>query len=331
MQKKIVYVGVGCIIIILVYYLTILNNIGIYQIKPEHASSANANLWRIANSTIEVTEKTLRSGAVIFTYTNINECIALLQQKYPDLSDYDLAIFLRYFTGQSTDNLPEKEILNILQYDNISLSSAYFQIKYNGAVQEISRQDAFTASADSLIKITTGLSLIQTDDEMNYYTIWTSADWPAGNPHNQENTLVLSNNATFNSEYEEQGIVQSAYTCPDCGQTTYKTRNVNSQNTADADLYLEYNSFAPFLRFKSLKTKCANCPAHYIPQAASCHAYLECGIIAADNVQIQAGYACQKAGGNINVTAAYPLSDDYTFTSQSGKPVICIAPALKFN
>ena len=110
MQKKIVYVGVGCIIIILVYYLTILNNIGIYQIKPEHASSANANLWRIANSTIEVTEKTLRSGAVIFTYTNINECIALLQQKYPDLSDYDLAIFLRYFTGQSTDNLPEKEI-----------------------------------------------------------------------------------------------------------------------------------------------------------------------------------------------------------------------------
>lgn len=73
-----------------------------------------ATLNSIADSSIQVTTSFSESGASLITYQNIQTFIDTVHSTLPDTSDYDLAKFLFQYIGQSSDNIPEDSLLDIL-------------------------------------------------------------------------------------------------------------------------------------------------------------------------------------------------------------------------
>ena len=79
--------------------------------------------------------------------------------------------------GQDCEDLTEKEILDILEYDNISTSSIYLRINdEEGKITEISADEALIMQADvwpsedRLLQIETDFSKTSTDGSKKYFT-----------------------------------------------------------------------------------------------------------------------------------------------------------------
>lgn len=92
------------------------------------------DLHTIANEIIVSSQDIQLSGVILHTYENLDTFISTVKQKFPSISECEVAYFLWEYTGQSPDGIPEKELLEILQYDNISTTKTFIKFTENGII-----------------------------------------------------------------------------------------------------------------------------------------------------------------------------------------------------
>lgn len=267
--------------------------------------SSDSNLLSIAQDTISEEVYTNEFGAVITTYTNLDTFIDTVHLTNPEFSDYDIAIFILQYTGQSYEGLPEGEILNILTLNNLTTSSSYITVKEDGSTT-ISNDDVVLyddwLSNDGYMKITTNYSYIKTVGREKYYQVMGMATWLKYPAMALQDTFVVGTNGTFDASYSEYANVNQRFKCLNSCETpfTYLTRSVTRTNPTDLDLSLTYKSFVPVMNFIPHGPRCNSCPGPSVHDMF--HAYLRYGVLADESINIQAGYAHKTFGiGNISV------------------------------
>ena len=113
------------------------------------AEEDNIDLQQIADKIITVSQTVQESGANVICFENLDVFAETVRDTYPEISDIELAKFVMEYMGQDCEDLTEKEILDILEYDNISTSSIYLRINdEEGKITEISADEALIMQAD---------------------------------------------------------------------------------------------------------------------------------------------------------------------------------------
>lgn len=285
------------------------------------SENAEIDLYEIANSTVQVTEAVQESGAVVTTFENLNGFVEEVRNNHLEISDIDLAKFIMEFTEQNSEGLPENEILDMLEYDNISTSNVYLLVDEQGMVEELSKEEALIAmaadwtSTDGVMQITTSSTKTKTSGSQKYFTVWAHATWLKINVNKMSDVFVLGTNAFFNDAFTEQGNVNQTFVCQNgCSRQTTRYRSVNANSTVDADLVMNYDNFVPCLYFDNIDTRCDYCTSGSSAKCTSFSAYIKYGIIAEGTANIQAAYGHKTFGfGNISVAI-----------SATGLPVLSI-------
>ena len=142
------------------------------------AEEDNIDLQQIADEIITVSQTVQESGANVICFENLDVFAETVRDTYPEISDIELTKFVMEYMGQDCEDLTEKEILDILEYDNISTSSIYLRINdEEGKITEISADEALIMQADvwpsedRLLQIETDFSKTSTDGSKKYFTV----------------------------------------------------------------------------------------------------------------------------------------------------------------
>ena len=275
------------------------------------AEEDNIDLQQIADEIITVSQTVQESGANVICFENLDVFAETVRDTYPEISDIELTKFVMEYMGQDCEDLTEKEILDILEYDNISTSSIYLRINdEEGKITEISADEALIMQADvwpsedRLLQIETDFSKTSTDGSKKYFTVWTRCTCLICKPNGKEDVLVLGASAVFNDEYNEEGIVNRTYTCNNCSKTISKYNNVNVNSRVSGDVSIKYANYFPYLRFLSLSPYCDSCidDDYATTRCNSFKSYIKFGIIVNGEANLQASYAHQTRGtGSISV------------------------------
>lgn len=273
------------------------------------SSSANTNpsnnLQIVAENCINVTQTADNEGYITTTFTHLDDFISEVRKEYPTISDYDIATFIYEFTNQEYSDLPENEIILILDCDNITTSETFIRIDDEGN-SHISGTDAVPladwTSTDGYMKITTTYSHLKTVGNEKYYYVSARGTWQKYPAIALQDAFALGTSGTFDDSYSEYGSVSQTFKCKSgCGHTyTYRDRSVSSTSQTDGDLTLKYNNIVPTMHFVPISPRCDYCGGNSTDHYFS--VYLRYGMIADESVNIQAGYAHKTVGvGNISV------------------------------
>lgn len=267
------------------------------------AESIDDELYEMASSIVGIEESVQASGAVVTTYDNLNAFVDNVRNQDLAVSDLELARFIMEFTEQSSDGLQDEQILEMLEYDNISTSNVYLIRDTNGEVEEISKDEALIATADDwtssdgVMKITTSFTKTNTDGSTKYFTVWANATWLKISVNKMADVFILGTNGVFNDAFTEQGNVNQVFECKNgCSKQTKRYRSVNANSTLDGDLSMDYDSFVPCLRFESIDTRCDYCTNGSSAECTTYNAYIKYGVIANGTANIQAAYGHKTFG-----------------------------------
>lgn len=269
-------------------------------------TSSTDMLETLADSTIQVSQKTDESGAITTIYDNLEEFIALAHENDPNLSDIDLAEFILNYTNQEYEGLTEECILEALGYKQIATSSQYLRTNENGNVivsnYPLLMANGDYTSPDGYMNLQTTYSLTKTVNSNKYYSVVATAKWLRYPAVCIEDGLTLGTNANFDDSYNDAGCVYQTFKCNSCGNYTYRDRSVTTSSTVDDDLTLNNGTnFLPYLTFSPLSPTCDHCSA-----SASVDSYfiaqLRCGIVTTGIANVQAGYSHETVGvGGLSV------------------------------
>lgn len=268
------------------------------------AADLSADLSEIAASTIQVEKVTDDAGNIVTTFLKLDDFQDAVRLAKPEISDYEIALYILQYTDQDYSSLSEEDVLSFLAYDNITTSSCYVGIDCEGNAH-VSNDDVMSvadwSSSDGYMKISTNYSYIKTVKSEKYYSVWSTASWIKYPAVCMQDAFVLGTTGVFDDSYDENGSVAQNFYCISCRNTTVRKRSVSSTMRVDNDLTLEYANFVPMLRFEPISPRCDYCGGGG-SRDSKFNAYIRYGIIANKSVNIQAGYAHKTLGiGNINV------------------------------
>lgn len=256
-----------------------------------------ATLNSIADSSIQVTTSFSESGASLTTYQNIQTFIDTVHSTLPDTSDYDLAKFLFQYIGQSSDNIPEDSLLDILTYKSISSSTSFIAVDSDGTssiYEDAMPLDVWTSS-DGYMRISTNFGQTKVVNGETYYEVWATATWIKYPSVCLQDAFAIGTTGTFDDSVAERGTVFQTFQCKICNKYTYWNRFVSKDSTVDDDLSLGYETFVPVLHFKPTTARCEHCGGHDADDIRF-DVFLKYGIIANRSVNIQSGYAHNTLG-----------------------------------
>ena len=273
------------------------------------ATEVSADLSAIASSVIHVEKRTDDTGNTITTFSKLDDFADAVRLAKPEISDYDLAVYILQYTDQEITGLSEEEVLSFLAYDNITTSSCYVGIDGMGNTY-VSHDAAMPAKdrspSDSDIKISTSYSHLKTDRAEKYYSVWATASWLQYPAVCVQDVFTLGTTGVFDDSYHETGSVTQHFYCRSCRNTTVRKRSVSAAAPVDNDLTLGYARFVPVLYFEPIAPRCDYCGGGGAKDAvlSTCIRY---GIIADDNVNIRAGYA-HKTFAQLSEYIAAPVA-----------------------
>jgi hypothetical protein len=278
------------------------------------------SLETIAESTIEIVND--NSGTV--TYKNIEDFITEVKKSISDISDIELSKFILDYTRQDYEGLPDKIILNTLNYKEIILADEYIMVSEKGDVASISQKKAERliakekarkatsnkawTSDNGYMKITTSASLIKKSGNKLYYQIATKCNWLKPPLLFFKDVVALHHTGTFDDSYEVYGYL---YENVKCCTTTYNDRYETKNGKSASNIKIEYPQVSVAnTRFKLVSTSGYTCTKQVSQHAKiinNIEAYLSYGIILKkDNAYNVQGAYCHKqiSAGSIGVSVS---------------------------
>lgn len=295
---------------------------------PVYALDADADLVSIASDTIQITELTDENGTVTTTYDNLDGFRAAARSVYPDLSDYEIAIFTLNYTNQEYDGLPESEILRFLDYNNLTTSCSYIRVNDQGYAY-VSDANVLPyadwTSGDGYMKITTNYSHLKTVGDEKHYSVSARATWLICPIVKIRDTFVLGTSGAFDDSYDEYAGVFQTYYCRVSNSTMVWNRQVSNTKQTDGDLSFVYDNHVPEVHFTPLNGACSDCTA--VPAMREFSVFVRYGMIADETVNIQAGYG-HKTLGIGDVYAGIDLNGTPSFSTPIGTVVPYTARAV---
>lgn len=279
------------------------------------------DLYTIADEVVVSSQDIQSSGVTLHTFENLDIFISTVKQQFPSISEYEIAYFLCEYTGQSPDEIPESELLEILQYDNISTTKTFIKITENGIIEEVTEEslislmDESWTSPDNYIRIETGFSKVSTSSGYTKkFHVWSIATWLKYPGMRIEDAFALGTSGTFDDSYNEFGFVYQTFKCNRCGRQVKHNRDVNLSTTVDDDLSLRYtNSAYPYLLFTPVAPRCPTCSGGL--SDTYFRAYIKYGVIVEGSANLQAAYGHKTVGfGPISVSVDKDGSPSFSST-----------------
>lgn len=270
---------------------------------PAFASNEAIDLDEIAETTIQITEKTDDTGTPSTTFDGLDRFTSQVHLTYPSLSDYEIATFILDYTGQEYHDLPEEQILEILDYTNITTSISYIKVDDTGAPHFCDTPYipfADWTSTDGYMKIVTSYSYTKTVNGEKYYAVSSSATWLKYPAVALKDAFTLGTSGEFDDKVTDFGSVNQNFTCLSCSKKKYRNRSVNTSKTTDEDLTLDYSNFVPALHFTPISPRCDYCGGS--AKDSYFNSYIKYGVIANRSINLQAGYGHMTVGvGSISI------------------------------
>lgn len=252
----------------------------------------------LADDIIQVHEDVSADGGLQTTYTCLDDFMAAVRERYPDMSDRDIAAFILEYTGRDSDEISDEQILRILGQDNVTVSTDYIIVYKDGRSCTLSEDllpSASWNSVDGYMKLTTGYSYKKTGSGKNYYDVSATARWLKYPSAYLEDVFILGTNGMFDDSVSETGEIHQVFTCNICQHKTDMERSVDQYSQIDQDLELKYGSYVPLLKFVPYDYQCAQCGS-YDTISSLYTVSVSYGIFAVGGANIQAGYAHKTFG-----------------------------------
>ncbi len=206
--------------------------------SPLYASSADLEILNTyAKKYIYIDEYTNPTGERVIQYTGLNRFLAEITQKKPTLDDGTIAKFILQYIGQEESNFPREDLLNLLQYADITTSR--------------------WTSQDGLLQISKSYAAIQ-KESYTIYDIWANVVWLGDTPLGDETILLLESDGMFYSEREDEGHVVESFLCPNCAKINFTTYTVNQYNSSGDHAWFQYLHI-PVLHYSETTQYCGTC------------------------------------------------------------------------
>lgn len=263
------------------------------------ASAANTSLETLAENTIQVSKRLEDSGAVVYTYTQIDTFVNQVHEEFPYMDDLTIAKFVADYFNMDTTYMPDERILQIIQYNNLSISQDnIYQLK-DGTILCTDIDDpvpySVWNSSDGYMTIQTWSIYEKTVNGEDYFLVSADAKWYNFPKMRLEDKFVLGTNATFDDSYTEYGSAKQVFYCSNHAVETTISPYVTKNNLTSGDLRMEYESFVPVLCYNSRLPYCSYGDSDYSSDRTF---YTSIGyrIITNGSANIQAGYAHKTVG-----------------------------------
>ena len=255
------------------------------------------------------------------TFTEIDVFVDEAHERYPDMTELELALFVMEYTLQDPAGLSEEMILRHLEYDNITTSVEYVYVNENGESVS-SEYDALPYatyhSTDGYMKIETSYTYRYTSGANKYYSVWARATWLKFSPVHWTDAFCLSKyNAIRDSSFGYYASVSQTFECRTCGETTDNYRSVTNNSRVDDDLEIQISNGVPYIVFDHTEAYCDNCSSNAICLDEYFSAYLNYSIYNNTNMEIFASYAHQTIGVNtgeldVSISQSGDISFDWS-------------------
>lgn len=262
------------------------------------------------------------SGLILFSEN--------VKQKFPMLSQLDLAKYLMEYTQQDYTGFSDEEILEILQYDSFSTVKYYIRIDESGNICMINDNVApLWTTNDGYIEFDTSFANTGTNSEgQNCWDVWTRAMWQKYPVTRSNDVLTLGHNAIFDDSVTVTAHINQTFKCLNCGENTYRYRSVSSANSlSSGDLKIKHHSLAPAAHFNIAEKECDNCTNPIALSDTRLSAYLKYGLITNGSANIIPGYGHTKLGVGLP-TVSFSSNGTPTFSSTISSIENYIAPAV---
>lgn len=259
---------------------------------PAFASNSyEEELQCLAESIIQYEEWIDENGNEMCRYSNLDEFVYEARNNYSGIDELEIARFIAEYTNQNIDSLPEPDLLNFLNYKDLTTSHQQFLIDEEGTITPIN---------DNVMPINTNSDKM--DIFINYsetgmvgqekgYQIWARACWTESPNIYYRDAFALANiHGTYNSDAITSGYTHQKFICNNCGRTTTHYRTVSDENLVFNELELDTsNGSCPYLNFLLRYPACGSCGSTYVDETLN-EAYLSYGISINRNTVLNAAY-----------------------------------------
>ena len=287
---------------------------------------------QVAEETIQKTQSVNENGLIVVTYTNLDQFIECIHENYEDITDYEIALYIRQYTKQIYEGLSEAEIVEILLLDNITTSVEYVTVDELGNVMSLN-SGILPRWIDSTrtIEITTSYSYRKTVGNEKYYKIWASATWLDKPTVAIKDVFGLGTSGTFDSGYTAKASVYQTLQCLNgCTSKTYDNRSVQANDEVDGDLKMHYAAGVPTIEYVPANASCSYCLRN--TKCTYLSTYIEYGMITDESVNIQAGYGHSIVNCNVSISFDYTGKPSITPTaSPKGVPYIALPVTVYYS
>ena len=271
----------------------------------EEASANDSNhdiLEQVAQDLICKSTMVNVDGILVTSYTNIDQYVEYIHNNYEEITDYEIALYIRKYTKQIYEGLSEAEILEILLLDNITTSVEYVTVDSLGNVSNMRTGiRPYWIDSSQTIEITTSYSYRKTVGSEKYYKIWASATWLDKPMVAIKDVFGLGTAGTFDSNYTVKASVYQTLQCLNgCSNKTYDNRSVQAHNEVDDDLKMLYTGGFPHIEYVPANAVCSYCLRNI--KCTYLSAYIEYGMITNQSVSIQAGYGHSIVSCNASIS-----------------------------
>lgn len=211
-------------------------------------------------------------------------------------SDREIAEFIMIFTGQPYENLVDEELLFVLELNNITTSTTYFE---NESTAIIDQRNALVSplanwnSNDGKMSISTNYSLVKTVGSNKYFLVWATATWLDFPLLRMTDVFALNSTGTYDDSYTPNANYKQQFMCDDCGTTT-RLRIVTGNILSNDGAELKYKNLFPYIELNPIVAKCISC--NKLAEDKSFSAHIKYQIITTGPANIQAGYAHKTFG-----------------------------------
>ena len=244
------------------------------------------------------------------------------QKKKKIYSEYDIACFLVDYTGLDYRALPEEDIYDYLEINEMYSSNTSFT---NVQESEI-MPSAIWDSPDGMMTITTNYTYLETlNNGLDSYKVYAMATWLEYPRFRLNDCLTIGHNAYYDDDIEVTGKVTFEIYCDLCDLNRYEVCEVDTTNQEDGFTELKFQTMAPSLHFDLPNDKCEEC---LFEQDVYFVAFLRYGILADTVANIQTGYAHKlvgvgkpSVGMDINGTPSFGVTAGMQIEEYIAEPV----------
>lgn len=273
-------------------------------------------LQDVANDVVHVTSRVEDSGAVVYTYTEIDKFVEEVHEIYPNIDDLEIAKALLSFANVDSNDLSNERILDFIKYNNFSISQEQILLLDDGTTFHTTKGDPIPAStwhsSDGYMTIITSYRYDKTVDGEDYFVVSADASWDKFPLMRLEDTFVLGTNAVFDDSYSETGSANQTFYCGNHGKYTEINEYVSKRNTVSGDLKLEYENFVPLIRYNSRTPYCSSGDSDY-SNDRNFSLSISYRIISDGSANIQAAYA-HKLVGPANISVSISATGEPSFS-----------------